>query len=208
MHACDAVVHSERGDRATMYSRLRLNRAASEQHRGRSRIDVRAATLGLLVTILMIVGVPAATACATSSTASPTAQTTMNETSGIFVDATRQGTLAQPAVPTVLRSRFVEVDFGRLRGGPEGPPGKLTLNLFDDAVLTATVSRVEPAGSGSGFVWAGTIPAAASGEVTLVVGDGIVTGNVRADGATYQIRFAGDGVHVVQQVDAGAFPAD
>ncbi|HZO29881.1 MAG TPA: hypothetical protein VFH48_28240 [Chloroflexota bacterium] len=188
--------------------RLSVAGAATGQRDAGLPVGVCPAVLALLVAMLVLVGVPVASACAASATAVPTSRTSMKHANGIFVDATRQGTLAQPAVPTVVRSRFVEVDFGRLRGGPEGPPGELTLNLFDDAVLIASLDHLESASSGSGFVWVGKVQGAATSEVTLVVGDGMLTGNVMADGATYQIRFAGNGVHVVLQTEPGSFPAD
>ena len=191
-----------------MESLLGRSRAGLVERLERATRDWRVAILGSTLAVLVLLGSLTASACAASADASLAAQGTMASASGIFWDAARQGTLSQPAVPTILRSRFVEVDFAQLRGDQATPPRQLTLNLFDDAVLTAILDHLEPAGSGSGVVWVGTVQGAANSEVTLVVGDGILTGNIRADGATYQVRFAGDGVHVVLQVDPTSFPAD
>jgi hypothetical protein len=126
----------------------------------------------------------------------------------LLLDTTRVGTLVPGGAPSVLRSRFVEVDLDRLRGGPAGPPDRLMLNLFPDTVLEAVRDRVEPASAGTGFVWIGRIDGAATSEVMLSVGDGVLVGNVRADDRAYQIRDAGGGVHAVYEIDPGTFPPD
>ncbi len=100
----------------------------------------------------------------------------------------------------VLRSRLVEVDFDRLPG-----EGALVLNLFDDVILTALPERVT-ANPPHGFAWSGRIAGASLSQVTLVVRDGILAGNVAVTGAFYQVRPVGDGVHVVRQIDQSAFP--
>jgi hypothetical protein len=108
----------------------------------------------------------------------------------------------------VLRSRLVEVDIDRLAAAaasPQGSASTLILNLFDDVVLTALPERVT-ALPPHGFALSGQIAGVELSQVTLVVRDGVLAGNVSLPGAFYQVRPAGDGVHVVQQIDQAAFP--
>ena len=62
--------------------------------------------------------------------------------------------------------------------------------------------------SGQGFIWIGTVRGAAPSQVTLVVEDGVVSGNVRVPQGSYQIRYAGNGLHAISEINPAAFPPD
>jgi hypothetical protein len=101
---------------------------------------------------------------------------------------------------TIIRSRAVLVDAAellRLRDG-DGP---VVFNLFDGVSLVGTVERVEQRTVTRSIIY-GRIAGEQHGSFTLVAGSEVVVGNIRAgDAEWYQIRYLGDGVHVVHEVD-------
>jgi hypothetical protein len=179
-----------------------------------------------LVGTLTVVGILTLTACATAGAASVEAPTKppMQErsqqgpregdeaiapTAELFRGVAIAGIQDRSGEPVVLRSRLVEIRFDMLAPGsdPAAGPGRISLNLFDDASLVAVRERIDPA-EGGGYVWVGRVEGAQNSEVTLAVGDGVMIGNIRADAAVYQVRFAGGGAHTVSQIDPSRFPAD
>lgn len=131
---------------------------------------------------------------------------------GIFRDTSRQGSVDPGALPTVRRTRRVEIDFGRVFPGGEGPSAaraaaRLTLNLFPDLCVTAVRERVTDLGRGT-VQWEGRVPGASPGTVTLIVDDTLMIGTLRIDREVYEIRYLGDGIHVVTDVDPSKFPRD
>ena len=80
------------------------------------------------------------------------------------------------------------------------PGTTLTLNLFDDVVVTGRVERVAPTFSG-GYSVAGHLVEAPRGTMTLVVNGETVAGTVRRLGETYHIRSVGDGLYAISEVE-------
>ena len=83
-------------------------------------------------------------------------------------------------------------------------PQTLTLNLFDDVVLTGIVQHVEPTSSGHSL-W-GRLDGVGLGTFTLVVNGRVVIGTVRMPDAVYTIRTAGDGTYVIRKIDESSLP--
>jgi hypothetical protein len=121
---------------------------------------------------------------------------------GLFTSTTTQGLLDKSDDPTVVRSRFVNVNFDLL-----DTRGDLFLNLFDDAPYTAEFERIESVSVGSQS-WIGRIAGEEASEVILVHRDGMLTGNINHPGGTYQVRYAGEGVHAIYEIDQTAFPPE
>ena len=94
-----------------------------------------------------------------------------------------------------------------MRAGAEGTalPPTLTLNLFDDVVLSALVDRSVPTASGAGYVLSGRLDAAEPGTWRLLVYEDAVAGTVDTADATYNIRTV-DGVHVISEVELASPP--
>jgi len=44
--------------------------------------------------------------------------------------------------------------------------------------------------------------------VTLVVNNKVMSGNLRVAGKFYQIRYVGDQIHAIQEINPKAFPPD
>ena len=131
----------------------------------------------------------------------------------LFVDAANPGAVAPTTEPTVVRSRLVEVDLGAL-GTPNGPPGaamapggEIVFNLFPDVALTGVLDRIETV-SPPGYVWVGHVKDVDMSSVILSVQDDVVIGNVRLPEPVYAVRFVGNGVHVVQEIDTSKFLPD
>ena len=130
---------------------------------------------------------------------------------GLFIDVPISLTLnaqiekVQPH-PTIIRSRFIKVNFDHLGKSllPEAAD-PVSLNLFEDAFFVARTNRVERR-SETRFSWFGHIEGEENSQVILVVEDGILAGNITLYGHIYHVRFIGDGVHAVQEIDQSGFP--
>ena len=109
-----------------------------------------------------------------------------------------QGAVADPSVPTTqTRDTSPRTD----KRSAEPPPGTtLTLNLFDDVVVTGRVERTAPTFSG-GYAVAGHLVEEPLGTMTLVVNGETVAGTVRTLGETYHIRSVGDGLYAISEVE-------
>ena len=131
-----------------------------------------------------------------------------------------------PAAALTLRSRVVTMDLGqvqRAQAAAAQPPGQpsqtrdtsartdkrstapalgttLTLNLFDDTVVTGIVEQTAPTFSG-GYSVAGHLVEEPRGTMTLVVNGETVAGTVRLPGEIYQIRSVGDGLYAISEVE-------
>ncbi len=130
-----------------------------------------------------------------------------------------------PLGTETLRSRLVTMDLGQVQharaaaatasGQPPqtrdtsgrtdkssaapAPGTLLTLNLFDDVVVTGVVERTAPTFSG-GYSVAGHLVEEPLGTLTLVVNGETVVGTVRMLGETYQIRSVGGGLYTISEV--------
>jgi hypothetical protein len=131
---------------------------------------------------------------------------------GLFLDSSLAGTLGVTDNPTVTRYRYADVVFDELireDGSPKStqPGYSLILNLFDDAVHTALLDRVEYI-SGRDFAWLGHLEGEPYSQVVFVVGDGVLVGNISTPGAFFQVRYAGNGVHAISEIDQSGFPPE
>jgi hypothetical protein len=156
--------------------------------------------LGAAVALLTNVLVVGAAGCGATADGTP-----------LFREPPRQPAAPLPASPRILRSRYVAVDFDALGGvgaTTASAPATLLLNLFPDATFTAERDRVEPTSSGHGMTWVGHLRGVAGSSVTLVAEDGVLAGTISGGGHAYNVSYVGDGVHVIHEVDPGAFPPD
>ena len=133
---------------------------------------------------------------------------------GLFADAPASASLEGAPRLGVVRSRPVRVRLGRIPGalaseaarGVLPPRGhRLVLNLFEDVVVRARLTRSER--QGRALVWAGKIEDQPLGDVVLAVVDGVLSGSAVWPGGAYRIRFDGS-VHIVEELDHDQFPED
>jgi Metallo-peptidase family M12B Reprolysin-like len=122
---------------------------------------------------------------------------------------------AEGVDPTLVRSRLITINWDMINAldvgpGPQKPSaerGALTLNLFADYVVRAVLDQRE-ARSRTSFSLMGYIEGVPRSQVTLVLENGVMVGNVRVADSYFQIRYVGAGLHVVQQIDESRFPPD
>jgi hypothetical protein len=109
----------------------------------------------------------------------------------------------------MIRYRFVTVNLEIITGVRKSNQSSrsLELNLFDDAIFRAVLDRREVR-SETSAVWLGHIEGVENSQVTLAVEGGIMAGNIRIRQNLYQVRYAGEGTHVLYQIDSTAFPPD
>lgn len=127
---------------------------------------------------------------------------------GLFAHANAPENVSARSTEAVMRARFVKIDFGLLeRSASAGCRGAFMMNLFDDTVYQAVLGRIdrhEP----EGFVWIGHLEHVEYSQVTLVAEKDVLSGNIILPGAIYQIRYVGEGIHAVYQIDQSAFPPE
>ena len=127
---------------------------------------------------------------------------------GLFTASNAQGTVDLGDDPSIVRRRFVTVDFSRLsmEANTTDGPDQLTLNLFNDLCLVAVRDR--EGGVGGPSAWLGRVEGAPGSQVTLVSLDGSLAGTIDTNGALYSVRDVGGGVHAVLQIDQSQFPQE
>ena len=115
-----------------------------------------------------------------------------------------------PPDDITIRQREVTIDFDMLEvakasvSEPTQSPAKLTLNLFDDVVLTAIVYRTAP--TSSGYSLSGRIEGMELGTMTLVVNDSVVAGSVRTPVGTFRIMSVDKWLYAISEVDESKLP--
>ena len=127
-------------------------------------------------------------------------------------DAAPAGFASEPDDTTTiaLQQRLVRLDRELLAmarqslnaGRADAPPAVLRLNLFNDVVLDAVVERTGQ--TSAGYWLSGRIEERAPGSMTLVVNGDVIAGEVSAQGAAYEIRSVGNGVHAIRRIDPAA----
>jgi hypothetical protein len=122
--------------------------------------------------------------------------------------------LAQDEIvsPEVIRSRYVTINFGLLpdlnvEDSDQTNVGRLLkLNLFADTEYIAVQERGSlVAGSQT---WIGNIEGERYGRVILVHKDEQMAGTVQTSEGNYRIRFAGENLHVIEELVMSAFPSE
>ncbi len=105
----------------------------------------------------------------------------------------------------VVRSRLVTIDFAPVLNDqlPRGDESAV-LNLFDDVNLVAVKDRLQT-NSPTQYVWYGHVKDVEGGYVIMVVNNGQMAANIVLPGERYHVRAADGNVHVVQEINPGAF---
>jgi hypothetical protein len=127
---------------------------------------------------------------------------------GLFVPAAPRGADARASRAWAVRSRHVDINpsaWGVPRRAGSAPRAIL-LNLFDDVSFAAVLDRAED--TLDGVTWAGHVPGRERSSVTLALVGGALAGSVIMPGAVYAIRYAGEGVHEIVEVDQSRFPPE
>jgi hypothetical protein len=113
-----------------------------------------------------------------------------------------KGAMESAKDPTLIQSRNVTVNLAMLR---EGEFQTITLPLFDGE-MTVELDRMERIGK-DGEVWHGKVAKEPRSMVTLAAVGDVLIGDVLTEaGRTYEIRYLGEGVHTLREVDLGKLP--
>lgn len=147
---------------------------------------------------------------------------TTGHSADLFTPVTGTPPSSLPSDDPTLRSRVVTMDLEQIRraraaAASSGRPRysadaaaatgsaatvatALTLNLFEDVVVTGQVEHTAPTYSG-GYSISGHLVEEPLGTMTLVVNGETVAGTVRRLGATYQILSVGEGLYAISEVE-------
>lgn len=131
-------------------------------------------------------------------TASVQAQVLLNPTE-------RVGVLKEPVDKRVLHSQRVTVNMELLRSEANT---QMVIPIFDGQKLTIIRDRQVPTGQ-KGFVWHGHVADQKFSSATLSVVDDVAVGSITTEkGQMYHIGYAGNGVHVLTQIDPTKYPEE
>jgi len=123
----------------------------------------------------------------------------------LYRDTTQRGSsAAKTDDPTVVRSKNIVVDMRQLRNNERR---RISLPLFGKTSVVVNRSSLER--QENGLVWKGAIAGQQGSSATFVVVGDAVTGNILTTGRMmYQIRYLGNGVHSLQEIDRTKFPPE
>ncbi len=127
---------------------------------------------------------------------------------GLFTDSAARADPNVHPYPNgiVLRSRTVNVGFDMVSAASRAKGETLPLNLFADASYTAVMDRIDT--SAQANVWVGHLDGVALSNVTLATVGNVMQGVVFMPNAIYAVRYSGNGVHTVYQINQAAFPPE
>lgn len=175
--------------------------------------------VSLVVCVALVIVAGVGTRTAVRAVASPWVSVDENQSA--------PGVSSQPESSAVRRSRLVAVNLATLPVPPadafaERPfaaPRQpvLTLDLFPDVLVTATFVRFDP--NPNGVTWVGRVEGDVGSSVTLVYGEGLMTGSIVTAAGAFTIRPANDivrranpqaigAVHVIAEIDQAALPRE
>jgi len=120
---------------------------------------------------------------------------------------------AQSQERSVLRQKPVAVQLQHLDPQSGSLPPQVGVELFDGAIMTLDLQRVEQRGADN-YTWHGKVQGYNKSRVTLSVVDGQLAGTIvlvddaSQPGGLYQIQSGPDGVPTLRQLDPNGFPPD
>lgn len=155
--------------------------------------------MGVLVT-LMAVGAALAV-----TLAAPTVWG--NENGPLFSEPAAPVALVAQAGPQVRQRRLVHINFAALELARPGTGNQLQLNVFEAVTLTARIDSVETVWADT-TAWTGHLESDPLGHITLVKRGQRLDGLIAARAGVYEIRGAGDGLAVIEQLDQSAYPPE
>lgn len=111
---------------------------------------------------------------------------------------------------TTIRNRLVNVNFDLLqqKDTAEGVSDTIKLNLFDNAIYTATKEAME-SGWGNISTWKGKIEGDEMGNTTLSFGaDGSMFGMIRTKTGDFKIERVKGSQYRISEIDRTSFPGE
>jgi len=140
----------------------------------------------------------------TAGSSLPTAFAQDDDSGGLFSAATPTADMKAQSLPDhVVRARFVTVNLDLLQQA-DTQSQAVTLNLFDDAVFTGVVTGVENVTSDSVSRY-GSLLNVDNGYFYLVTAGDAFMAHVASPAGVYEVKFAGNGVYRVEEIDQSKF---
>src|SRR5438067_2274885 len=122
---------------------------------------------------------------------------------GVFTIANRDGSAPRDDDPVIVKSQNVVLNLSVFDPAAE----RITLPLLDGKTVTAVRDRTSK--SQYGTMWTGTLTDARDGRLTFVRRGDVVVADIFTGGrGIYQIRYRGDGIHSIRQIDGTKFPPE
>lgn len=119
----------------------------------------------------------------------------------LYRDTNQRGASAPKTDATVVRSKNIIVDRRQLLNTDTR---RISMRLFGNTTIILNRSSVEQ--QKDGLIWKGAIANQRGSSATFIVVGDVVTGNILTSGRTmYQIRYLGNGVHSLQEIDRTKF---
>ncbi len=150
-----------------------------------------------------------------TNSATPAAPASINlpppPPNALFLEPSNAANVTPPAQPMTLRTRLATLNFDPLNN-TVAPPGNsaqaktLQLNLFPDATFVVVPDRIDL--HPKGFTLIGRVQSVEKSQVTLIVENQTLVGNIRAAGKLFQVRAVGNGLYAISEIDPKAFPPD
>ena len=130
---------------------------------------------------------------------------TQTQAPALYRDTNRRGAAAAKTDDrTIVRSKNIIVDLRHLRNIERRT---ISLPLFGNTRIVLNRSSVEQ--QRNGLIWKGEIANQQGSSATFVIVGDVVTGQIiTTSGNGYQIRYLGNGVHSLQEIDRTKFPAE
>lgn len=148
-----------------------------------------------------------AAACCFGAVAAPEALAREVAIPHLFEDVAAAPAARNAARPETLRARRVRIDTAALEKARLAEGDVLALDLFGGAAFKAVLRKVEKLAPGK-TAYSGRLRGAAFGTLNMVVEHGIVQASLTHPGGAYQVRYAGHGVHSIEQIDPASLPPD
>jgi hypothetical protein len=128
-----------------------------------------------------------------------------NQTDTLFTTVDQPENIDAVQDSTIIRSRFVAINFDLLTGaegsrGSKSDSDTLNLNLFDDIFLTVVLDRVETDPSGS-FTWIGHVKGNEPSRVSLSIAGEMMSGEVETHGVFYRVEHVENGIHMIYEYE-------
>lgn len=119
----------------------------------------------------------------------------------LFIDAPASGTAGSLIDPAVVRRRAAGINEQLLADLASDRIDTLQFNLLADTVIVGRVDRTEVRSSDD-YTLFGRLSKPDEGSFILVVRQDVLVGHIQAIGrGTYRVRFLGNHVHVIEQID-------
>ena len=127
---------------------------------------------------------------------------TQAQTPVLYKNTNQRGDVPETTDPTVVRSRNVIVDVTQLRNRQRTT---VVAPLFDGKTV---VLRRDSAETQKGaLIWRGTIDKQPGAMATFAIVNNVVIGNIlTGEGKMFQIRYIGNRVHSLREINQGKFP--